>query len=294
MCFLVVLDGNLKAINGGAYINGHDVPANSGDSLGWSEVASDGSPQCEPDTTEPLMDEDEDEEELHNNERDDQSQDRMSRTSSSPYPDMREAEWEPLSLSAKVNGSICSPQRDSEDLSGRGRVKEEPHLELGGPMGRASLFQAEALRYRPLPTEEDSEGEAGVERPPQMEGWALGLHPDRALEMSRGGGVNFNMLEQAIALQTEQRQVLHHAYREMDRFLMEQMTNERRHQRMMDMEGRLNYHAGKGNMKLIYTQESNVIMLGTIGLGECIYIWHKSDGPLVIWMIGRSKNIKKE
>ncbi|KAL3055285.1 hypothetical protein OYC64_018052 [Pagothenia borchgrevinki] len=236
-------DGNLKAINGVAYINGHDVPANSGDSLGWSEVASDGSPQCEPDTTEPLMDEDE--AELLNNERDDQSQDRMSRTSSSPYPDMREAEWEPLSLSAKVNGSTCSPQRASEDLSGRGRVKEEPHLELGGPMGRASLFQAEALRYRPLPTEEDSEGEAGVERPPQMEGWALGLHPDRALEMSRGGGVNFNMLEQAIALQTEQRQVLHHAYREMDRFLMEQMTNERRHQRMMDMEGRLNYHGGK-------------------------------------------------
>ncbi|XP_063741218.1 suppression of tumorigenicity 18 protein isoform X3 [Eleginops maclovinus] len=236
-------DGNIKAINGVAYINGHDVPANSSDPLGWSEVASDGSPQCEPDTTEPLMDEDD--EELLNNEREDQSQDRMSRTSSSPYQDMREAEWEPLSLSAQVNGSVCSPQRASEDFSGRGRVKEEPHLELGGPMGRVGIFQAEALRYRPLPTEEDSEGEAEVERPPQMDGWALGLHPDRALEMCRGGRVNFSMLEQAIALQTEQRQVLHHAYREMDRFLMEQMTNERRHQRMMDMEGRLNYHGGK-------------------------------------------------
>ncbi|XP_029309907.1 suppression of tumorigenicity 18 protein isoform X4 [Cottoperca gobio] len=242
-------DGNLSAINGVAYRNGcHDAAAKSSDSLGWSEVASDSSPQCEPDTSEPLMDEDD--EELLNIEREDQSQDRMSGTSSpqTPYGDMRGAEWEPLSLSAKVNGSICSPSRASEDLSGRnGHVKEEPHLELGGLMGRASVFQAEALRYRPLPTEEDSEGEAEVEveRPPQLDGWALGLPHDRGLEMGRGGRVNFSLLEQAIALQTEQRQVLHHAYREMDRFLMEQMTNERRHHRMMDMDSRLNYHGGK-------------------------------------------------
>lgn len=193
---------------------------------------------------------DEDDEELLNNEREDQSQDRMSGTSSpqSPYEDMREADWEPLSLSAKVNGSNCSPSRASEDLAVRnGHVKEEPHSELGSPMGmgRASIFQAEALRYRPLPTEEDSEGEAEAERPPQLDAWALGLH-ERGLEMGRGR-VNFSLLEQAIALQTEQRQVLHHAYREMDRFLMEQMTNERRHHRMMDMDGRLNYHGGKGN-----------------------------------------------
>uniref|UniRef100_A0AAQ5ZJ11 Myelin transcription factor 1 domain-containing protein n=1 Tax=Amphiprion ocellaris TaxID=80972 RepID=A0AAQ5ZJ11_AMPOC len=97
--------------------------------------------------------------------------------------------------------------------------------------------------YRLLPTEEDSEGEAEVERPPRLDSWALGLH-ERGLEMSRGR-VNMSLLEQAIALQTEQRQVLHHAYREMDRFLMEQMTNERRHQRMMDMDSRLNYHGGK-------------------------------------------------
>ncbi|XP_074507631.1 suppression of tumorigenicity 18 protein isoform X1 [Sebastes fasciatus] len=233
-------DGNLSAINGVAYKSGgHDAAAKSSDSLGWSEMTSDGSPQCEPDTSEPLMDKDE--EELLHDEREDQSHDRMSGTSSprSPYEDMREAEWEPLSLSAKVNGSDCSPSRASEDLSGRnGHVKEEPHLELGGPMGRASIFQAEALRYRP-----DSEGEAEVERPPQLDGWALGLH-ERGLEMGRGR-VNFSLLEQAIALQTEQRQVLHHAYREMDRFLMEQMTNERRHHRMMDMDSRLNYHGGK-------------------------------------------------
>lgn len=220
------------------------LAAKSSDSLGWSEVTSDGSLQCEPDTSERLMDEDD--EELLNNEEEDQSQDRMSGTPSpqSPFEDMREAEWEPLSLSAKMNGSGCSPSRASEDLSVRNsHVKEEPHPELGSLMGRASIFQAEALRYRPLPTEEDSDGE--VERPPRLDGWALGLH-ERGLEMSRGR-VNFSLLEQAIALQTEQRQVLHHAYREMDRFLMEQMTNERRHHRMMEMDGRLNYHGGKGN-----------------------------------------------
>lgn len=242
ICFLVVLDGNLSAVNGVANKNGcYDTAAKSSDSVGWSEVTSNGSPQCEPDTSERLMDED-DEELLNSDEH--QSRDRMSGASSpqTSYEDMREAEWEPLSLSAKVNGSGCSPSRASENLSGRnGHVKEEPPLELGGLMGRASIFQAESLRYRPLPTEEDSEGEA--ERPPRLDGWALGLH-ERGLEMSRGR-VNFSLLEQAIALQTEQRQVLHHAYREMDRFLMEQMTNERRHQRMMD--NRLTYHGGKGN-----------------------------------------------
>lgn len=187
---------------------------------------------------------DEEDEELLNNE-EDQSQDRMSGASSphTPYQDMREAEWEPLALSAKVNGSGLSPSRD---LSGRnGHVKEEPHQESGGLNGPAGIFQAEALRYRPLPAEEDSDGEAEVERPPRLDAWALGLH-ERGLEMSRGR-VNFSLLEQAIALQSEQRQVLHHAYREMDRFLMEQMTNERRHHRMMEMDSRLNYHGGKGN-----------------------------------------------
>ncbi|XP_047446339.1 suppression of tumorigenicity 18 protein isoform X1 [Mugil cephalus] len=231
-------DGNLSAVNGVANKHGyHDVAAKS---LGWCEVTSNGSPQCEPDASGPLLDED-DEELLNNDE-----EDRVSGASSpqSPYGDMREAEWEPLSLSAKVNSSNCSPSAASEDLSGRnGHVKEEPQSELGGPMGRASIFQAEALRYRLHPAEEDSEGEAEAERPPRLDGWALGLH-ERGLEMSRGR-VNLSLLEQAIALQTEQRQVLHHAYREMDRFLIEQMTNERRHHRMMEMDGRLNYHGGK-------------------------------------------------
>ncbi|XP_035994169.1 suppression of tumorigenicity 18 protein isoform X1 [Fundulus heteroclitus] len=241
-------DGNFKALNGGANKNGClDAAPKSCGLLGWPEVTSNSSPQCEPDTSEQLMmeeEEEEEEEEFHNNEEEDQCQDRMSGSSSpqSPYRDMREAEWEPLSLSAKDNSSNCSPSRASEDLSGRsGHTKEES--ELSSPMGRASIFQAEALRYRLLPTEEDSEGEGEAERLPRLDGWALGLH-ERGLDMSRER-VNLSLLEQAIALQTEQRQALHHAYREMDRFLLEQMTSERRHHRMMDIESRLNYHGGK-------------------------------------------------
>ncbi|XP_034038400.1 suppression of tumorigenicity 18 protein isoform X2 [Thalassophryne amazonica] len=237
--------GNLNAIIGR---NGcHDMVAKSNDSLGWSEVTSTGSSQCEADTSETLGDDDEGEL-VNKDEDEDQSQDRMSMTcTSSPqsaYGDMREAEWEPLALAVKVNGSNSSPLRLSGDLSGRnGYLKEEPHSDLGDPMGRMGIFQVEALRYRPIPAEEDSEGESEVERPPRLDAWALGLH-ERGLEMSRGR-VNLNLLEQALALQSEQRQVLHHAYREMDRFLLEQMTNERRHHRMMDMDSRLSFHGGK-------------------------------------------------
>ncbi|XP_028988957.1 suppression of tumorigenicity 18 protein isoform X2 [Betta splendens] len=238
-------DGNLNAISGAADINDcRDAAAKSSDSLGWSEVTSDGSPRCELDTAEPPMDGDE-EEALHHQE-EDLSPDGLSGASSpqSPYGRLREPEWEPLSLAAKVNGLGCSPSSASEDLPGRnGHVKEEPQSELGGPLGRMSIFQVEALRYRPLPIEEDSEGETEVERPPRLDAWALGLH-ERGLDASQRR-VNLSLLEQAIALQTEQRQVLHHAYREMDRFLLEQMSHERRHHRMMDMDSRSSYHGGK-------------------------------------------------
>lgn len=237
------LDGHFKAVNGVGNNNScPDVALKSSGLLGWPEVTSNGSPQCEPDTSEPLMVEDD--EEILNDEEEDQSPDRMSGASTpqSPYGDMRDAEWEPLSLSAKDNSSNCSPSRASEDLIGMNSHVKELVSELGGPIGRGGIFHDEALRYRLLPAEEDSEGEAEGERLPRLDGWAMGLH-ERSLDMSRGR-VNLSLLE-AIALQTEQRQVLHHAYREMDRFLLEQMTNERRHQRMMDM-NRLGYNGGKG------------------------------------------------
>ncbi|XP_037537687.1 suppression of tumorigenicity 18 protein [Nematolebias whitei] len=241
-------DGNFKAVNGvGNKSSCSDVALQSHGLLGWPEVTSNGSPQCEPDTSGHLMVEDD--EEILTNEEEDQSLDRMSGASTpqSPYGDMREAEWEPLSLSAKDNSSNCSPSRASEHPLGRNSHVKELVSELGVPIGRGSVFQGEALRYRLLPTEEDSEGEAEVERLPRIDGWAMGLH-ERGLDMSRGR-VNLSLLE-AIALQTEQRQVLHHAYREMDRFLLEQMTNERRHQRMMDMDNRLSYNGGKDSPRM--------------------------------------------
>lgn len=244
-CCPVVLDGNFEAVNGVADKNGClDAASKSCSLLGWPDVTADSSPQCDLETSEHLMEEEE-EEEFPNNEDEDQSQDRMSGTSSpqSPYGDTREAEWEPLSLSAKDNSSNCSPLQASEELSTRNSLMKE-ESELGRPISRVSIYQAEALRYRLHATEEDSEGEAEADRLPRLDGWALGLH-ERGLDMSRGR-VNLSLLEQAIALQTEQRQALHHAYREMDRFLLEQMTSERRHQRMMDIESRLNYHGGKG------------------------------------------------
>lgn len=233
----------------GNKISCSDAALRSSSLLGWPEVTPNGSPQCEADTSESLMEEDE--EEILKNHEDDQSQDRMSDASTpqSPYRDMREPEWEPLSLSAKDNSSNCSPSRAPEDLLGRNSQVKELVSELGGPIGRGSIFEGEAIRYRLLPNEEDSEGEA--ERLPRLDSWAMGLH-ERGLHMSRGR-VNLSLLEQAIALQTEQRQALHHAYREMDRFLLEQMTNERRHQRMMDMDNRLSYSGGKGiKIKEIY------------------------------------------
>uniref|UniRef100_A0A3P9AJJ1 Myelin transcription factor 1 domain-containing protein n=1 Tax=Esox lucius TaxID=8010 RepID=A0A3P9AJJ1_ESOLU len=104
--------------------------------------------------------------------------------------------------------------------------------------------------------QQEEEEDQKVERPPRVEGWALGLQDMErplGLEMDREGEdrekergrVNLSLLEQAMTLQSEQRQVLHNAYREMDRFLLEQMTNDRRHQRLLDMESRVVYHGCK-------------------------------------------------
>uniref|UniRef100_A0A8C6MHT4 ST18 C2H2C-type zinc finger transcription factor n=1 Tax=Nothobranchius furzeri TaxID=105023 RepID=A0A8C6MHT4_NOTFU len=115
-------------------------------------------------------------------------------------------------------------------------------------MSGASTPQSpyEDMRWEPLSlSAKDNSSNCSPSRASEehSDSWAMGLH-ERGLDMSRGR-VNLSLLEQAIALQTEQRQVLHHAYREMDRFLLEQMTNERRHQRMMEMDNRLSYNGGK-------------------------------------------------
>ncbi|XP_036822132.1 suppression of tumorigenicity 18 protein isoform X2 [Oncorhynchus mykiss] len=239
------------------------------DSFGWSEVVTDDSLHEEVAASETL--EDEEVEERNQEEEEDQSQDRISMTCSSsprksPYGDSRKAEWEPLSLShsARVNGSngfISSPSKATGEghplgRNGHQHMREDnPDSDLRGyNMGRVGPFQAGALRL--YPSEEDSEGEPEVERPPQLEAWALGLQEMErplGLEMDRDRGdrdrdrgrMNLSLLEQAMVLQSEQRHVIHNAYREMDRFLLEQMTNERRHQRLLDVNSRVSYHGCK-------------------------------------------------
>ncbi|XP_041698263.1 suppression of tumorigenicity 18 protein isoform X2 [Coregonus clupeaformis] len=270
-------DGDSETLNVPKSNGCQDAITKPHDSFGWSEVVTDDSPHEEAAASETLEDK-EVAERNQEEEEEDQSQDRMSMTCSlsprkSPYGDSREAEWELLSLShsAKLNGSngsISSPSKATTGeryLSGRNGHQhmrdDDPESDLSGYnmgiLGRAGPFQAGPLRlYRSTPSEEDSEGEPEVERPPRLEAWTLGLQEmERPLgqEMDRDreerdrdrGRVNLSLLEQAMALQSEQRQVLHNAYREMDRFLLEQMTNERRHQRLLDVDTRVGYHGCK-------------------------------------------------
>ncbi|KAL2097801.1 hypothetical protein ACEWY4_007008 [Coilia grayii] len=63
--------------------------------------------------------------------------------------------------------------------------------------------------------------------------WGPGLAA-RPLNLDRAR-LNLSLLEQAMLLQSEQRQALHNAYKDMDRFLLDQMNGERRHQRLLEM-----------------------------------------------------------
>ncbi|XP_014046623.1 suppression of tumorigenicity 18 protein isoform X2 [Salmo salar] len=266
-------DGCQDTLNEVPNINGcQDSITKPHDSFGWSEVVTDDSLREEVAASETLEDEEVEERNQEEEEEEDQSQDRMSMTCSSsprksPYGDSWKAEWEPLSLShsARVNGSNSSPSKattgEGHPLGRNGHQHmrdDNPDSDLRGyNMGRVGPFQTGALRlYRPNPSEEDSEGEPEVERSPQLEAWALGLQEMErplGLEMDRDRGdrdrdrgrVNLSLLEQAMVLQSEQRHVIHNAYREMDRFLLEQMTNERRHQRLLDVNSRVSYHGCK-------------------------------------------------
>lgn len=77
----------------------------------------------------------------------------------------------------------------------------------------------------------DNEDEAQVSKlDDPFGGWALGMGMERAR-------LNLGLLEQAV-----HRQLLHGAYREMDRFLLERVNQERR-----QMDARTVYHNNKGN-----------------------------------------------
>lgn len=57
------------------------------------------------------------------------------------------------------------------------------------------------------------------------------------------------------------------------------------------MDSRLAYHGGKG---IASAKSSIELFLFLFFYYKCASIRHKSGGPLLIWMIGRLKNIKKE
>uniref|UniRef100_A0A8C2JTI7 Myelin transcription factor 1 domain-containing protein n=1 Tax=Cyprinus carpio TaxID=7962 RepID=A0A8C2JTI7_CYPCA len=87
----------------------------------------------------------------------------------------------------------------------------------------------------------DSEEELQTPRMEERGGvWGPGLVA-RRLELDRAR-LNLSLLEQAMVLQSEHRQVLHSAYKDMDRFLLEQMNHERRQQRMLEIDARTMYH----------------------------------------------------
>ncbi|XP_068839521.1 suppression of tumorigenicity 18 protein [Capricornis sumatraensis] len=64
---------------------------------------------------------------------------------------------------------------------------------------------------------------------------AVGTEEAAALEKAKG---NLNLLEQAIALQAERGCVFHNTYKDLDRFLLEHLSGERRQTKVIDMGGR--------------------------------------------------------
>ena len=157
---------------------------------------------------------------------------------------------------ARANGVCASPPSAVTEVCGwRGAGghcdTDEPDMGPEGFLSRARAFQAEELRYRRDSSHSEEEGEALG-----REAWA-GALSDRQPEMDKAR-INLSLLEQAMVLQSEQRQVLHHAYKEMDRFLLEQMSNERmQHQRLQDMEVRSGYNGCKGTSPCTQREPNN-------------------------------------
>ncbi|XP_062407972.1 suppression of tumorigenicity 18 protein [Sardina pilchardus] len=167
----------------------------------------------------------------------------------------------PASAGGQLNGvhlhlSPAKPASD-EPLARRVRLGTELHADdaLLGYMGRpgGGLLVADDLAFTREPSE-DSEDELQHHHQQQHQNHHQHQqhqhqhHQQQArLEPSWGPGLavrpvsldrarlNLSLLEQAMLLQSEQRQALQHAYKDMDRFLLEQMSGERRHQRMLEM-----------------------------------------------------------
>uniref|UniRef100_A0A3B4E3C4 Myelin transcription factor 1 domain-containing protein n=1 Tax=Pygocentrus nattereri TaxID=42514 RepID=A0A3B4E3C4_PYGNA len=117
--------------------------------------------------------------------------------------------------------------------------KNRPGSALSMYVNRGGLLMEDFTYSREL---SDSEDEPQVPRlDERLAGWGLGLAA-RPLELDRAR-LNLSLLEQAMALKSEHRQVLHNAYRDMDHFFLEQVNHERRQQRLLEMDPRVAYHS---------------------------------------------------
>ncbi|ROI16377.1 Suppression of tumorigenicity 18 protein [Anabarilius grahami] len=211
--------------------------------LSWSEQTSEGSPDLVAQISEH---QNEQEAEEHNQDFEDKNQEEI-RASYHLSPDREadEEEWSiPPSLT-KVNGIHHSPSPPADDaLLKRLRIGQQLHEDaLSAYINRNSAgnFMEEYGSVREF---SDSEEELQTPRMEERGGvWGPGLVA-RRLELDRAR-LNLSLLEQAMVLQSEHRQVIHSAYKDMDRFLLEQMNHDRRQQRMLEIDARTMYHSSK-------------------------------------------------
>ncbi|KAL4646448.1 suppression of tumorigenicity 18 protein [Arapaima gigas] len=112
-----------------------------------------------------------------------------------------------------------------------------------GYLGAAATFRSEGLHY----SRDSSDSEEELEEIRGEEEWRVAIAERRA-QLERGP-VGLSLMEQAMALQSEQRQVLHCTYKEMDRFLLDQMSGDRRHQRLLEMDTRSPFNGCKDSLR---------------------------------------------
>ncbi|XP_016380407.1 myelin transcription factor 1-like [Sinocyclocheilus rhinocerous] len=212
--------------------------------LSWSEQTSKRSPNLAAQISEHQNEQEEEEE--HNQDFEEKNQEEIRACYHlSPDTEADEEEWSAPPSLTKVNGIHHSPSPPADDtLMKRLRIGQQLHEDaLSAYMNRnsAGILMEEYGSVREF---SDSEEELQTPRMEERGGvWGPGLVA-RRLELDRAR-LNLSLLEQAMVLQSEHRQVLHSAYKDMDRFLLEQMNHERRQQRMLEIDARTMYHSSK-------------------------------------------------
>ncbi|XP_030623514.1 suppression of tumorigenicity 18 protein [Chanos chanos] len=215
-------------------------------SLQWSDNRSEASPQPETLVSDP-QDEAGAESELHNH---NESKDRVGSAyclsqHKDPDRDSEEDEWAGPPSLVKINGAHRSLRQAPDDtppqenLLGQ-HLREEVHSGFRSTGSMGLLMEEFVCTREPSDSEEDLQG-TGLER-----GWGWSPGP-RPLELDRAR-LNLSLLEQAVTLCSEQRQII--AYKDMDHFLLQQINHGRKHQRMLDMDPHTPYHISKDTPRI--------------------------------------------